>query len=407
MINFPKNFFWGAAASAYQVEGNNFNSDWWHWEKRKSGVISSGAACGHYERFREDFEFAKDLGHNAHRFSIEWSRVQPEPGKFSEKQLEHYGKVIDYLRQLGIEPVVTLHHFTNPLWLACIGGWANSIAGEYFLTYVHKVVQLFAGRVKYWVTINEPMVYAYHSYIIGDWPPQEKSFLKAGKVIDILTAAHIDSYNFIHSFYKKNNLPRPQVSIAQNLVAFSACKKSLRNNLAVYLRNRLFNFRLIEKLIKEKVLDFIGFNYYTRNLIDSRSWSKNELFINTCGENHDNLPKNSLGWEIYPQGLYDLLMALKKYKLPVFILENGICAEDDNVRWNYIREHLKQLRRALDSGVNVIGYLYWSLLDNFEWDKGFAPRFGLCAVDYSNFKRTPRASAKKFARTALTGALEE
>ncbi len=407
MIEFPKNFLWGAATSAYQVEGGNTNSDWWHWEKSRKGFIPSGRACGHYERYREDFELAKSLGHNSHRFSIEWSRVQPEPGRFSEEQLEHYSKVIDYLRQLGIEPVVTLHHFTNPLWFSRIGGWADSVAGEYFLAYVHKVVQLLAGRVKYWVTINEPTVYAYYSYIKGDWPPQEKSFVKAGKVIDNFIAAHRDSYRLIHSFYEENNLPPPLVSIASNLVAFSACKKNLRNNLAVYLRNRLFNFNLIEKLTKEKVLDFIGFNYYTRNLIDSRFWSIKELLINTCGKNHDTLLKNSLGWEIYPQGLYDLLADLKKYKLPIFILENGICTEDDNARWNYIREHLKQLRRALDNGVNVIGYLYWSLLDNFEWDKGFGARFGLCAVDYLNLKRTPRESAKKFARTALTGVLEE
>ncbi len=407
MIEFPKDFLWGAATSAYQVEGDNFNSDWWHWEKAKKGIIPSGAACRHYERFREDFDLAKNLGHNSHRLSIEWGRVQPEPGSFCEEQLNHYIEVIDYLRLLGIEPVVTLHHFTNPLWFSRIGGWENPRAVEYFLDYARKVVLALSGKVKYWATINEPMVYVYYSYIKGDWPPQQKSFVKSGKVTDNLVAAHIRSYRLIHSFYKENNLTPPMVSIAQSMVAFVACKKSLGNNLAVYLRNRLFNFKLVNKLMRAKTLDFIGLNYYTRHLIDTRCWSIGELLTSTCNKGHDILAKNSLGWEIYPQGLYDLLAALKKYQLPVFILENGICTEDDNQRWNYIREHLKQIRRALDNGVDVIGYLYWSLLDNFEWDKSFGPRFGLCAVDYSDFKRTPRESAKKFAQVARTCVLEE
>ena len=406
MIKFPGHFLWGAATSAYQVEGDNFNSDWYHWEKTNKGMALSGAACRHYQRFREDFDLAKSLGHNSHRFSIEWSRIQPEPDKFCEEELNHYIQVVTYLRQLNIEPVVTLHHFTNPVWFSKIGGWDNPRAVEYFLAYAQKVVGALCGKVKYWVTINEPMVYAYYSYITGQWPPQQRSWAKASKVISRLTQAHIHSYKLIHDFYKENKLIPPMVSLAQNMIAFKSCKPSLRNNLAVYLRNRLFNFRLLDKLARAKTLDFIGLNYYTRYLIDTRKWSIAELLINTCGKNHDNLAKNSLGWEIYPQGLYELLVALKKYRLPVFILENGICTEDDLLRWEYIRGHLKQLRRALDEGANVIGYLYWSLMDNFEWDKGFKAHFGLCAVD-SDYKRTPRESARKFAQVALTGELKE
>ncbi len=407
MLKFPENFLWGSSTSAYQVEGGNSNSDWWHWEKNKKNIIPSGAACRHYELFREDFKLAKSLNHNAHRFSVEWSRVQPKPGEFSEVELKHYVDVIDCLRGLGIEPVVTLHHFTNPFWLSQIGGWENKKAVDYFLSYVEKIVSVFLGKVRYWITINEPMVYTYYSYIKGDWPPQEKSFVKAWKVSNNLVQAHIRSYRLIHSIYKKNNFIPPMVSIAQNMVHFSSCKNSLRDSLAVYLRNKLFNFRFIDKLKEAKALDYIGLNYYSRNLIDTGGWAAEDLLINTCGNNHDNLPKNSLGWEIYPQGLFDLLAALKKYKLPVFVLENGICTEDDNLRWEYIREHLKQIRKAMDKGVEVAGYLYWSLMDNFEWDKGFAPRFGLCAVDYSDFRRLPRESAKKFAKAVLNCALEE
>jgi beta-glucosidase len=407
MINFPKDFLWGAATSAYQVEGGNSNSDWWEWEKATPGVTPSGAACKHYQHFREDFDLAKSLGHNSHRLSLEWGRIQPAADKFSENEISHYCQAIDYLRGLGIEPVVTLHHFTNPLWLSAIGGWENPKAIEYFLEYAGKIVLALSGKVKYWVTINEPMVYTYYSYFSGEWPPQKKSPSKAGKVADHLIDAHIRSYRLIHSIYKENNLPRPLVSIAQNMIAFEACKKGPRNNLAVYLRNKLFNFRLIERLTRRNCLDFIGINYYTRNLIDTRSWSIAEMLANTCGFKHNTLPKNSLGWEIYPQGLYDLLLSLKKYGLAVFVLENGICVDDDRIRWEYIREHLKKIHSAMSAGVKVTGYLYWSLLDNFEWDKGFEPKFGLCQVDYSDYKRTPRESARKLASVALSGALEE
>jgi beta-glucosidase len=407
MIEFPKDFLWGATTAAYQVEGDNSNSDWWEWEKTKPGIVPSGKACRHYQLFREDFNLAKSLGHNSHRLSLEWARVQPEPDKFSELEIGHYIQVIDHLRSLGIEPIVTLHHFTNPLWLSKINGWENPKAIQYFLEYVRKMTEALAAKVKYWVTINEPVVYAYYCYLTGEWPPQKKSPQTANKVLNNLADAHIRAYSLIHSFYKKNKLFPPSVSIAQNMIAFMACRKSLRNNLAVYSRSKVFNFRLIDRLSGKKCLDFIGMNYYTRNLIDTQRWSFEELFGNTCSQGHNTLPKNSLGWEVYPQGLYDLLVALKKYELPVLILENGICCDDDHLRWEYIREHLKKVHQAMEAGVKVAGYLYWSLLDNFEWDKGFAPRFGLCAVDYSDYKRTPRDSARKLAQVASTGLLEE
>ncbi len=406
MIKFPKDFLWGASTSAYQVEGNNSNTDWWEWERNRPGSALSGGACGHYQRFREDFDLAKSLGHNCHRLSLEWSRIQPGPERFCQEEINHYIQVIDHLRSLGIEPVVTLHHFTNPLWLSRIGGWENPKAAQYFLDYARKIVYLLAPKVKFWVTVNEPMVYTYYSYLTGEWPPQKKSRLLAWKVSDNLVEAHILSYRLIHSIYKKSGLGAPLVSIAQNMIAFLPCKKSPRNKLAAYLRNRLFNFRLIEDLIRKNSLDFIGMNYYTRHLIETRGWSFDELLTRNCREGHADLAKNSLGWEVYPQGLHDLLKVLKKYKLPVFILENGICCQDDEKRWDFIREHLKNIHAAMADQVPVIGYLYWSLLDNFEWDKGFAPRFGLCEVDYSDYKRTPRDSARKFAQVALTGLLE-
>jgi beta-glucosidase len=197
----------------------------------------------------------------------------------------------------------------------------------------------------------------------------------------------------------------PWVSIAKNVQAFVPCRPCLRDKFAVYLRDRWFNFRFIERLIRHKSLDFIGVNYYSRSLVEVEKWGLRHLILDVCKENHHPLKKNSLGWDIYPEGLYNVLLKFKKYSLPVFITENGICTQDDSLRWDFICEHLRSMRRAQDNGVKVIGYIYWSLIDNYEWDKGFAPRFGLVEVDYNTYKRTIRESAQKFSLVCKTGVL--
>ncbi len=406
MFVFPKSFFWGAGISAYQAEGNNLNSDWWEWEKRVGLRETSGLACRHYELYKDDFDLAQLLNHNCHRLSIEWSRIEPEEGKFLNQEIEHYIDVITSLRQRNLEPIVTLHHFTNPLWFARVGGWLNKKAGDYFLRYAERIVESLCDKVKYWVTINEPMVYVYHSYILGVWPPQQVSFLKAKFVTDNLIISHIKAYKLIHRIYERRKLPSPFISIAKNLQAFVPCLATPRNKFAAYLRDRSFNFAFLKRLIRAKSLDFIGINYYTRSLVDVENWGFRNLLLDTCRKGHSSLKKNSLGWDIYPEGLYNLLLRLKKYNLPMFILENGICTEDDNNRWNFISEHLKSIHLAMAQGIRVLGYIYWSLIDNFEWDKGFSPRFGLVEVDYNTYKRTVRESARKFAEVCKTGRLE-
>lgn len=405
MIQFPQDFFWGAATSAYQVEGNNINCDWWEWEKRIGLKETSGWACRHYELYKQDFDLVKLLNHNCHRLSIEWSRIEPQEGVFASEELTHYRDVILSLRQRDIEPIVTLHHFTNPLWFVNKGGWQNKKVIRYFLRYVEKVVETLADKVNYWITINEPNVYTYHGFLLGIWPPQEKSFLKAKMVMENLAISHIEAYRLIHIIYEKRNLSSSLVSIAQNMQAFVPCSPSLKNKFAAYLRNRFFNFGFIDRLVRNKTLDFIGINYYTRSLVDVEKWGFKNLALDICNKNHSQLNKNSLGWDIYPEGLYNLLLRLKKYNLPVFIVENGICTEDDNLRWEFIYEHLKNIHLAMTSGVKVLGYIYWSLIDNFEWDRGRSPRFGLIEVDYHNFKRRVRESAKKFSIVCKTGIL--
>ena len=406
MIKFPEDFLWGASISAYQAEGNNINSDWWHWEKMVGLEETSGLTCRHYDFYREDFDLAKSLNHNAHRLSIEWSRIEPEEGKFQEKEMEHYIDVILSLKARNIEPIVTLHHFTNPLWFTKLGGWQNKKAYSYFLRYVERITQGLCNKVNYWITINEPLVYVYHAYLLGLWPPQKMSIWAAKVVTQNLAIAHVKAYRLIHSIYKERNLPFPYVSIAQNMQAFVPCNYTLRNKIAAYLRDRFFNFEFINKLIHYKSLDFIGINYYTRSLIEVEGWHFRNLALDICKKNHSVLKKNSLGWDIYPEGLCNLLLRLKKYNLPIFIVENGICTQDDNLRWDFIYEHLKNIHRAMEKGVEVLGYLYWSLIDNFEWDKGFGPRFGLIEVDYATHKRTIRESAKKYSLVCKTGILD-
>jgi len=405
MVQFPKDFYWGAATSSYQVEGNNVNADWWPWEK-KVGRENSGAACRHYELYQQDFDLIKSLNHNAHRLSIEWSRIEPKEGEFSQEALQHYIDVIAALRSRNIEPMVTLHHFTNPIWLSAKGGWADQGCIKYFLRYCDFVVRALGPQVHFWFTINEPTIYLSHAFLWGMWPPQARSFLKTKAVHDHLIEGHIEAYRLIHKIYKELNIAAPAVSIAQHMQAIVSCAPSLKNRLAVALREQWYNLEILDQLKKRKALDFIGVNYYSRHLVDVHSWWIGNLLMETCQVNNHPLKKNFLGWDIYPEGLHHVLLNLKKYNVPVIIAENGICTIDDHERWEYIRDHLTQVHRAIEQGVNVKGYLYWSLMDNFEWAYGFAPRFGLIDVNYNTHQRTVRDSAKKYAQVCKTGILE-
>lgn len=387
------------------MEGDNRYSDWWGWEEKGALKYRSGAACRHYELFRSDFDLAKSLNHNAHRLSIEWARIEPVEGQFSREEINHYIDVIEALLERGIEPIVTLHHFTNPSWFTTQGGWLHKDSRGQFLRYVEKIVSALCGKVRFWVTINEPIVYTYHSYMIGLWPPQQKAFANLKKVRKELVSAHIGAYSVIHNIYKKGKLSPPRVGIAHNIQFFQSRNNSLINKLAVLLRDRLYNFGIIDELERAGTLDYIGLNYYTRSVADVKSLGYYHLLSDVSDRPDPSVKKNLLGWDTYPQGLYKLCLKFKRYNLPIFILENGICTDDDGERWEYIKEHLKAIHAAIQAGVNISGYLYWSLLDNYEWHEGFSPRFGLIEVDYTTFKRTVRQSARKFAAVCKGGEL--
>ncbi|MFH1189241.1 MAG: glycoside hydrolase family 1 protein [Candidatus Omnitrophota bacterium] len=420
-FTFPKDFLWGAGTSSHQVEGNNTNNDWWRWEERMPPEMRSGLACDEWNRFEEDFKLAQTLGLTAHRFSVEWSRVETSPGQFDESALEQYRKMILSLRSKGMEPIVTLNHFTIPLWLADEGGWLSEKSPELFAQYVRKTTEALGCDVHYWITINEPAAYTYKSYMIGQWPPGEKSAEKAFKVIQNLAKAHVLAYVNIKEVYAQKGWKTPMVGIAQQVFIFAPCSShSLWDRISARLRDQVINHLVVQALIRGKgkvvgifsmtlprarTLDFIGINYYTREYVHSRGFRLSDMLAGECVLENPSARKNSLGWEIYPQGLYTFIKAFSKYKLPILISENGICTNDDTERSEFIIDHLKAVARAMKEGAPVIGYLYWSLMDNYEWADGFSPRFGLIEVNYTTQARTIRPSARKFEEIIRSGRL--
>ncbi len=383
--HFPPNFLWGAATSSYQVEGNNERNDWAlaAWQGK---VPVCGRAVDFYNRFEEDFKTAQSLRHTAHRLSLEWSRIQPEAGRFDAEPVQQYKRMFLSLREKKIKTVVTLHHFTNPLWFYERGGWFNPESVDSFAAYVKAMTEEYAPLVDYWITINEPMVYVYNGYVKGVWPPFEKSLKKAVVVLTHLTQAHLEAYRIIHEARADT-----KVSFAKHVRVFNPCPSYNlgQNNLIAYLRNKIFNHRLLEYCRKKEALDFIALNYYTMDFV---KWSLSRTAGIECTHSHRRLKKNSLGWYNYPEGLYALLMGMKRYRLPVFISENGTSETDDRAYRAYLLSHIQAVGKALDKGVDIIGYLWWSLIDNFEWDKGYHAHFGLFSVD-EHLQRIPKPFA--------------
>ena len=400
-IQFPSHFLWGAALSSYQCEGDNSNSDWCLWEKEK-GLTNSASACKHYELFDQDFKLASSLNLNSLRISLEWARIQPDAATFSQQAINHYKEVIDSLIRYNLKPIVTLHHFTNPIWFAKQGGWAKSSNIDYFLRFLRKTVEALKGKVDLWIIFNEPLVYIYNSFICGIWPPGVKSLSQANKVLKNILDAHITGYQEIKSIYRDNNI-QPQISMAKSLRIFSPSPgpNFILNSLTAGLRSYLFNFRILNYLTKKKALDFIGLNYYCRE------FSK---FKGLVGQESDYKPKgqrqNYLGWNVYSQGFYKLLKKLKRYDLPIIITENGTAESQDSFYEDFLINHLKNLARAIKDGVDIRGYMWWSLMDNFEWDKGFGPRFGLTEIDYSTFERKLKPFAYTYGKICKNRKIE-
>ncbi|MDO8576753.1 MAG: glycoside hydrolase family 1 protein [Candidatus Daviesbacteria bacterium] len=380
-LEFPDGFLWGAATSAHQVEGNNIHSDWWDWEiSHQPPHLRSGAACDEYNLYEQDFELAKELNHNAHRLSIEWARIEPREGEFDENEIEHYKQVLKALKVRGFTVMLTLWHFTLPLWVAQKGGWENGTIVKYFERFVKKIVPEISEYVDLWITLNEPGVYIYETYIERVWPHAKKSWSGQIKTFLNLTCAHRKVYKYIHQVSNK------PVGIANNILSFQSYHKhSFLEQIAVFL-NDLFVNHLFYMFTKGKH-DFLGVNYYFHIRLNQEGHTPQSTI--SMQSTHD---VSDLGWEIYPEGIFDVLTDLAD-DLPIYITECGIASTNDDRRNRFLISYLQEVARAIKSGVNVKGFFYWSLLDNFEWHLGFEPRFGLVEVDYKTKARHIRPSA--------------
>ena len=409
IYEFPPDFMWGAGTSSHQVEGNNCGNDWWAAEQAGQVPHQSGEASQQYQLYERDFEMAKSWGHNAHRFSIEWSRIEPAKGEWNPEATAHYRDVIQALRQRGLEPVVTLHHFTNPNWFTRQGGWLQPESTALFTRYVNYVQTHIGMDVTYWLTINEPTVYVMQGYVNGEWPPfVRSSWRQAILACRRLAQAHLAAYRTLHQ-----NRPEVQVGFAHSAPWVEPCNPASRmDRVAAALRDRILNdafFQLIGTPLRSSsrrhgALDFLGVNYYTRAVVRSVGMGLAAVLGRACHEphHHNQGEMSDIGWEAYPTGFARVLDKYRVLGIPLLITENGIATTDETQRSQYLYDHLVQLGESIERGVPVMGYLYWSLIDNFEWAEGNRARFGLAAVDYQTQTRSPRPSAALFENVCRT-----
>lgn len=382
-LRFPKGFLWGAATSAHQVEGNNIYSDWWDWEKKHQPPhLQSGAACDQYNRYQEDFDLIKSLNHNAHRLSIEWARIEPKEGEFDHHEIEHYVKLLKYLKSLNIKVMLTLWHFTLPKWVADLGGWENGKTVQFFERFVKRIIPEISEFVDMWITLNEPGVYVYEAYIKKEWPVKNRGILGQIKTSLNLAAAHKKIYKYLHALD-----PQKPVGMAQNVQSFEPYHKHSLIEQATVILSDLITNHLFYFLTKG-THDFLGINYYFHIRFAGGKGILPEV-ADTTDQSRD---ISDLGWEIYPEGLFDVLADLSDH-IPIYITECGIASTNDDRRNRFLITYLHEVYRAIQAGINVQGFFYWSLIDNFEWHRGFDPRFGLVEVDYATQQRRIRPSA--------------
>jgi beta-glucosidase len=409
---FPKDFLWGSATSAYQIEGNNENNQWFEWE-REGGHIKDGSVCGKaddfYHLYEKDLDLAQELGHKVFRFSVEWSRIEPNKGEWNPKEVQHYRDVLKAIRKRGIQPFITLHHTTNPIWMEREGAWANPSSVDYFKSYTAHLVRELGELVDLWGPINEPTAYAAGAYMLGTSPPCGSDLSKYQIVLKNMLLGHAQAYHIIHDALGKNRTKSsPKVGTVKDTEYFQPYnEKSQKDKDEASFLHQFYNASFLDALKTGKInppigggeqdsmvkgaWDFAGFNYYSRILV--KSGGREVLQGDKPLTRKDALGRTDMGYEIYPQGIYYMIKWLKGYNLPIYITENGVAVKDDVRREMSIVLHLEQIHRSIREGANVQAYFYWSLLDNFEWSSGFSKRFGLVEVDYKTLERKPRPSA--------------
>jgi beta-glucosidase len=390
---FPEGFLLGCATSAHQVEGGNTGNDWWDWEARPHRIRDgsrSGDACGWWSgRAEEDLTLAAELGQNAHRLSLEWSRLEPEPGRYDAAAFERYEHLLAHLCRLGMRAMVTLHHFTLPRWVG-ERGWLEPGLAPRFAKLAAECARRLGALVDLWATLNEPLVLAVMAYLGRAWPPGHGQAASCLRAIRSLRVAHLEAYAAIH-----RERPSAQVGIVLNMPVFEPARPQHRGDRAVTRAQRfLFNELFLRSLRRR--YDFIGLNYYGRYAVQFDLGAAGYVF-----GRHVQQPTVATGhtdWgQIHPRGLTEQLVSLSASGVPVYVTENGLFDNDDRVRPAFLRDHLAAVFDALQRGADVRGYFHWSLIDNFEWAEGWSARFGLIAVDPAVQRRTPKASAEAYA----------
>jgi beta-glucosidase len=415
----PSGFLLGAATSAHQVEGGNEN-DWTEWELSAypdgrphihDGSVS-GAACDSWNLFEEDLRCLRELGANAYRFGVEWSRLEPEEGAWNTAAAERYGTWLSSLRAAGIQSMVTLMHFTLPSWVARDGGWLNEKTVDRFGRFVERVAAALGDRVDLWCTVNEPNVAAAFGYVTGEWPPGRTHPAEGMRAILGQLQGHARASRIL-----RERTGRP-VGLAHHVRIFEPARARRVDRILTALTDDSFNQSIVDALLTGRVqlylpgqvsidehvpglagsADYLGLNYYSRDRLqaDLREPALSRRFA------PPGRPTNDLGWDIYPDGLEWVLLRWGNSGLPLYVTENGIADAEGTRRADFLREHIRALRRALAQGIDVRGYFHWSLLDNFEWAEGYRGRFGLYRVDFQrpDKPRTPTSGVPAFQQIA-------
>lgn len=418
IFNFPNGFLWGTATSAHQVEGGNTNNDWWEWEQQEGHILNgdkSGRACDWWAgRWRDDFDRAHETHQNAHRLSIEWSRIQTEPDRWDESALDHYRQMLLGLKERGMTAMVTLHHFTNPLWLMASGGWENPATPTLFAEYVRRVVQALQSHCQMWVTINEPNVFATGAYLGGGFPPGKNDQKIAMHVLANLLRGHALAYRVIHDLQ-----PEAQVGVAHHWRGFIPGDWNPLSRFVARTYDRVFNEAFAQGLrtgrfdalsIREEIpeakgtQDYLGLNYYTRDYLKFDLRRRDEQYSQRYFPQGARLSENGFIAND-PAGLEDGLRWALSFGLPVYITENGAEDSEDSFRRQYLAEHIHRLWHLVNFNAPIKGYFHWSLVDNFEWERGWSQRFGLWGLDPASQLRTRRPSVDFYAEICRSNSL--
>ncbi len=418
-INFPKDFMWGVATAAHQVEGGHQDiNNWGWWEKQSlpeggptiAGGQKSGLADDNWHRYLSDIQLMRKLGVNAYRFSVSWSKIMPTPDSIDKSALRHYQIMCDTLEKYGITPVVTLFHYTYPLWFQDSGAFEYEKNIKYFVEFSQQVYKALHTRVKYWCTINEPVVFAYSSYFSGEYPPGKRDPQLTAKVLANLLKAHVKVYYALKAMPDGRD---SKIGIVKNITQMDPYRKwNLADNIIAYFADLNFNESVLKAFstgtfrfymptmvnYKENIqyisksLDFIGLNYYSHYAF---KFNKN-LDAALTPLPYPGETMTDMDYGIYPEGIYRAIKRISKLGVPIIITENGIADSLDNRRGMFIKQSLYAVSKAIKDGYDVRGYFYWSLMDNFEWNLGFSKRFGLYKVDYKTLNRTLRKSAQEY-----------